>query len=331
MKMFFTRLLITVGVLLLATLSTPIGSMMSLRQIGDYPLLEMDFYGGGYLLPRDADALHRVIRWFYPEAMNRETDIACSLVASAGNGSAIYGRNFDWYRTVPIMLRTHRTADRYASLSMVDGSYLGVRGAEGVIQRINAMGGYMAPFDGMNEKGLFVGIALVKKTEVPKDPEKETLTAVQMVRRMLDTCATVKEALAIPQTFNVDFFPGPHLHILIGDISGDAAVVEFRESGVEIVRRNHYLCATNFVMKDEASESWEGRCRRFDRLVEQQQLVSDGPMSREQMKSLLMDVKQTLKKGRTEWSAIYESAGVLTLYLGMDYDRPYRFTMNESE
>ncbi len=331
MKIIVNRLLITVGVLFLVLLSTPIGSMMSLRQIGDYPLLEMDFYGGEFLLPRDAAALHRVIRWFYPDAITRETNIACSLVASGGEGSAIYGRNFDWYRTVPIMLRTHRTPERYASLSMVDGSYLGVHGSEGAIQRINAMGGYMAPFDGMNEKGLFVGIALVKKVDVPSDPKKKTLTAVQMVRRMLDTCTTVDEALRIPMNYNVDFFPGPHLHLLIGDTSGDAAVVEFRETGVEIVRRDRYLCATNFVMRDEQSGSWEGQCRRFDRMIRERESTGDRQISAEQMKTLLMEVKQTLKKGRTEWSAIYESTGELTVYLGMDYDRAYRFSMNESE
>lgn len=331
MRTIGTRLLITMVVLLLVMMSTPLGSMLSLRQVGDYPLLEMDFYGGDFLLPGDADALRRVISLFYPDAVNRERNIACSMVTSGGEGDAVYGRNFDWYRTVPIMLRTHRTAGRYASLSMVDGSYLGVRGAEGAIQRINALGGYMAPFDGMNEKGLFVAIALVNEVAVPADPEKETLTAVQMVRRMLDQCATVEEAVQIPLMYNVDFFPGPHLHLLIGDITGDAAVLEFRETGVEIVRGDRYLCATNFVMRETESTDWTGKCRRFDRMMEEQESSRNRRLSPEEMKALLMDVKQTLKKGQTEWSAIYESTGRLTLYLGMDYDQPYRFVLQESE
>lgn len=193
------------------------------------------------------------------------------------------------------------------------------------MDRINAAGGYIAPFDGMNEKGLFIGIAMVRSVDVPSDPAKETLTGVQMVRRILDTCATVKEAGELVSQYNVDFFPGPHLHFLIADGAGDSLIVEFTAEGALLIPSSRYACATNFVMRGEEQETWAGRCDRFDALVAASS--EDGTMTGDRMMELLSSVKQQLEKGRTEWSAVYSTDGTVTVCLGMDYDRHYSFQM----
>ena len=307
----------------LVYLSGPLGSMASLRIVSDYPLMEMDTYGEPFLVPDDAAGVRRVVEWFYPESIDRPRDIFCSLVAARSGQEMIYGRNFDWYRTVPILFRVHAMAGRYGSVSLVDGSYLGVTTLCGWIDGFNAAGGYIAPFDGMNDQGLFVGIAMVSPVDIPEDPDQETLTGVQMVRRLLDTCATVPEALALVHRYNVDFFPGPHLHFLVADKSGESLVVEFTETGVQTVQSTGYACATNFVMNEAEKDEWVGRCHRFDTLREA--AAEDGAVSASRMMDLLSEVKQTLVKGRTEWSAVYCTDGTVTVCLGMDYAHEYRF------
>ena len=55
------------------------------------------------------------------------------------------------------------------------------------------------PFDGMNERGLVVGMAAVPDGNMPPDPGKETIDSLQVIRRMLDQASTVDEAVAIMQ------------------------------------------------------------------------------------------------------------------------------------
>ncbi|NOY24195.1 MAG: linear amide C-N hydrolase [Acidobacteria bacterium] len=324
------KLILALLLMVLFLIKYPLATLESAVKVSNYPVLEMDFYGSNALLPQNAAQVHKLIERFYPAAVQKPADINCSLIAVHNPSSGtVYGRNFDWYNTIPIVFRVHRQPGRYASISMVDGSYLSVTGSLSLLDRINMMGGYISPFDGMNEKGLFIAIAMINKAQVPIDPKKETLTSVQMVRKILDTAATLDEALGICNQYNIDFFPGPHLHFLIGDAEGNGAVVEFTPDGVQIYRRDNIIFATNFVMAPGNPENFSGKCWRFDKLSA---TFADGvkpDFNESNMMNLLDNVKQTLNKGGTEWSAVYQSNGNLTVCFGKDYSQPYHFKLEK--
>ncbi len=322
------KLILALLLMVLFLIKYPLATLESAVKVSDYPVLEMDFYGSSALLPQNAAQVHKLIERFYPKALKKPADINCSLITVHKQGAgSIYGRNFDWYNTIPIVFRVHRQPGRYASISMVDGSYLSVTGSLSLLDRINMMGGYISPFDGMNEKGLFISIAMVSRVKVPVDPKKETLTSVQMVRKILNTAATTDEALKICNSYNIDFFPGPHLHFLIGDASGKGAVVEFTPDGVRAYRRDNIIYATNFVMTQDKEADFAGKCWRFDKLTSAfaGDVIPD--FNESGMMALLDSVKQNLNKGRTEWSAVYESDGNLTVCFGQDYTHPYHFKL----
>ena len=322
------KLILALVLMVLFVIKYPLATLESAVKVSDYPVLEMDFYGSNGLLPQNAAQVHKLIERFYPGAVQKPDDINCSLIAVHNPDSgSIYGRNFDWYHTVPIVFNVHRFEGRYASISLVDGSYLSVTGSLSLLDRVNMMGGYISPFDGMNEKGLFISIAMVKRVKVPVDSKKETLTSVQMVRKILDTAATVDEALDICNRYNIDFFPGPHLHFLIGDAGGHGAVVEFTADGVKTYRRDNTTFATNFVMAPANPETFAGKCWRFDKLTAELTDGHDTPFTEKDMMKVLESVKQNLKKGGTEWSAVYESNGKLTVCFGQDYAHPYHFKL----
>ncbi len=323
------KLILALLLMLLFVIKYPLATLESAVKISDYPVLEMDFYGSNALLPQNAAQVHKLIERFYPNALQKPDDINCSLIAVHNPDGSVYGRNFDWYRTVPIVFNVHRFEKRYASISLVDGSYLSVTGSLSLLDRINMMGGYISPFDGMNEKGLFISIAMVSRVKVPADPKKETLTCVQMIRKILDTAATVDEALAICKSYNIDFFPGPHLHFLIGDAEGHGAVVEFTADGVKSYRRNNTAFATNFVMAPVSPETFAGKCWRFDKINAALSGEREIPFKEADMMKLLESVKQNLNKGKTEWSAVYESDGKLTVCFGQDYAHPYHFKLEQ--
>ena len=91
-------------------------TLQSFKQLDKHPLFEMTYHGD-YV----ADAPIKVSM----KSNNSAANWACSIFVSFGkDGSAIYGRNFDWWHNPALLLHTH-PSDGYASVSMVDISYLG--------------------------------------------------------------------------------------------------------------------------------------------------------------------------------------------------------------
>jgi hypothetical protein len=91
--------------------------------------------------------------------------------------------------------------DGYASVAMVDISYLGFRGERGeiiaempLVERAALLYAPYLPFDGMNEHGLVVGMAAVSPSPMPVDPDHETLGSLEIMREVLDHARTVDEA-----------------------------------------------------------------------------------------------------------------------------------------
>jgi penicillin V acylase-like amidase (Ntn superfamily) len=96
------------------------------------------------------------------------------------------------------------------------------------------------PFDGMNEKGLAVGMAAVPPGDMPYDPWKTTLNELEVIREILDHAATVDEAIDILGSFNIDMGEVP-IHYLIASASDGSALVEFYR-GEMVVFRNESPC-----------------------------------------------------------------------------------------
>ena len=189
-------------------------TLNSLRQVNDWPLYVMH-YRGAYAPAsegRAADAGQA------PAADRSESGPAwaCSLFAALGDpANRLYGRNFDWQHSPAVLLFTDPPGG-YASVSMVDVAYLGYTGdgAQGLDERpltdlrplLNAP--YL-PFDGMNERGLAIGMAAVSPGGMAVDPDKETRDSLAVMREILDRAADVDEGLAILDRYNIDFGGGP--------------------------------------------------------------------------------------------------------------------------
>ena len=115
--------------------------------------------------------------------------------------------------------------------------------------------------DGMNEKGLFIGVATNGNPDIYNHKEGYTYSdvpavqVIHMVRIALEKCATVEEAVSLFQSVRI-WFPEEFNHLLLADASGDAAVLEWDpDKQAHVFRQNKpYLLLTN--------TAYPGACRR---------------------------------------------------------------------
>jgi hypothetical protein len=286
------------------------------------------YYHGAY--DRGTAAIGREYGWTGTSPSGRGvTDVtvsppawACSLFAALGDrDNALYGRNFDWEYS-PAMLLFTDPPDGYASVSMVDIAYLGFEGsgASGLldlplVDRASLLTAPFLPFDGMNERGLAVGMAAVPPGHMQPDPDKETIGSLLVIRWMLDYASNVDEAVEIIRSYNVDMQGGPPIHYLVADPSGRAALVEFHQGEMVVVYNDDaWHVATNFL-RASVDGSAEGECWRYDK-ISQRLAKAQGRVGARQAMDLLENVSQA----GTQWSVVYGmSSGEVNVAMGREY------------
>jgi hypothetical protein len=294
-----------------------VATLSSLEQVDDYPLYTMRHYGAyGQAASHQLNGPTSLPGW------------ACSLFATLGDARhVLYGRNFDWEYSPALLLFTD-PPDGYASVSMVDVAYLGFGGAsaEGLTDlpldaRRALLNAPFLPFDGMNERGLAVGMAAVPGSQTPYDPGRETLGSLGIIREMLDHARDVDQAVALMRSYNISMLGGPPLHYLIADASGRAALVEFYEGEMLVIPNGTpWHLATNFL-RAAAGASAEGRCWRYDRIARRLK-EADGRLTPQEAMDLLAEASQPI----TQWSVVYDvDGGAIHVALGREYEDVHTF------
>jgi hypothetical protein len=310
-------------------------TLNSLVLVDDYPLYTMHYFGGydhRAALQGDDEGLKEVSRSpmeFPPEGPAWD----CSLFAALGDdANMLYGRNFDWEYSPAILLFTD-PPDGYASVSMVDIAYLGFSG-EGarklvdlsLTERTALLDAPFLPFDGMNERGLAIGMAAVPPGDMRLDPQKETIDSLMIIRKMLDQASTVDEAVSILGNYNIDYGSGPPLHYLIADASGEAVLVEFYQGEMVVIpNENPWHLATNFL-RASVGENTRNVCWRYDRLIENLS-ETGGRVSASEAMDFLREVSQE----NTQWSIVYGmSMGEVGVVMARQYDEISTFSLDFS-
>ncbi len=256
---------------------------------------------------------------------------ACTVFGALGSeGHMILGRNFDWDNH-PALLLFADSPDGYASASMVDIYYLGFTG-KGEIpmsERERLRQAAYMPFDGMNEKGLAVGMMAVSTIKPAYDPQKVTLSELNLMRLMLDYAENVDEALALLPNYNVDFTGGPTIHYLLADKSGHSAIVEYQDSqssggGILILRNDRpWQVSTNFSFSLEQPQGANSSCPRYNHAYETL-AQANGKLTPGQAMTLLQQVSQP----STQWSVTYNlTEGTIQLVMDRHYDQVRDFSL----
>ncbi|MCS5699110.1 linear amide C-N hydrolase [Cyanobium sp. FGCU-52] len=178
---------------------------------------------------------------------------ACSRILWNNNGLAvIVGRTMDWPEsTQPVLTVLPRGMKR-------DG---GLAGGQVVVKdnpaRWTSKYGSMVTTvygigtaDGFNEPGLGVHMLYLRATDFgPRNPAKPGVQAGLWSQYLLDNAATVKEALALLDTFQVTMVEAnghkATVHLAIEDATGDSAIIEYLNGKPVVHHGPEYRIMTN--------------------------------------------------------------------------------------
>jgi Linear amide C-N hydrolases, choloylglycine hydrolase family len=294
-------------------------TLSSLEKLDDYP-----FY-----------AMHYVGDYSYPSMsanLPANHDFFCSLFAAlGGTGDKFYGRNFDWEFSPSLLLFTN-PSDGFASVSMVDLTFIGISPAVAtklddlpVSERTDLLTSPSLPFDGMNEYGLTVAMAAVPEEyadDTSYDPARPNIGSVGIIRQILDHARTVDEAVAIFGQYNIIFSGGPPIHYLLADPSGKAVLIEFYQGEmVQIPNQDPWHLATNHL---RYIAQGDGGCWRYGTISDRLS-ATNGQLDFQSAIQLLSDVKQ----GSTQWSSLYNlTSGDINVVIAQQYETIFSFHLD---
>ena len=299
----------------------PIGERAYFMEVrGDYHFEEFLEQGGA---SSDAEVSaflsKKISKGFYTAPVGTYREGCSVLSAQSAVGSHIWGRNYDWAGSVPVIVR-HVPKEGYTSLSTCD--FQNITGnpqtlPEGMMNKMLAIAALYVPLDGVNEAGLCVADLEVNEGGMPDpDTEKPDLTITTAIRLLLDKAATVDEALALLEQYDIHSSGGISHHLAISDASGKSVAVEFTADGFTAVETN---AVTNFNLANgDTSAGGESAEKRYNQLMGFF-LSSTAPTS-ENAKTAMSHVAQTDTDYITQWSMVYDqNEPYVTWYFDSDF------------
>jgi hypothetical protein len=103
---------------------------------------------------------------------DNKSNWGCTCFAAMGKKNGMtFGRNFDWRDCLPLILYCHPPKG-YASFSVVDLEYLGYSRSnlpDKAQNNKSLLNSPFLPFDGINEKGVAIGMMALTKATGPND------------------------------------------------------------------------------------------------------------------------------------------------------------------
>ncbi|OGU55187.1 MAG: hypothetical protein A2V66_00525 [Ignavibacteria bacterium RBG_13_36_8] len=291
-------------------------TLASLQKVDNYPFYTMRYYSDYHF----AEFANRSsINWkeIDNSFVSKDSAWACTCFAALGDiNNFLFGRNFDWHELVPLLLYTDPEIS-YASISMVDLEYFGYDRnnlPDEWDNRQDLLGTPWMPFDGMNEKGLTVGVMAVPNARPPYDPNKISVDEIAAVRLLLDFAEDVDEAINLMSQYNI-VMTDPPIHYLVADASGNAVVIEFVNGEMKTIRNTEpWLVSTNFIISGSTAPH-NVSCWRYDRAYNDL-ASSNGALSIIQGMNTLQKVSQS----NTRWSTLYNIKNKdVHIALGTDY------------
>ena len=300
---------------------------------GDYEFQEFLAQGGA---SSDGEVVQFLTRNVILGASGLELQsraFGCStILAPAGNGEYLFGRNFDW-NTCEALIVGSRPAQGYASISTVNTDFIrqsagGITGLALRDEEILTLASLYAPLDGMNEKGFAVSVNMIQDSaRIEQDTDMPDLTTTTAVRLLLIKAKYVEEALELLGQYDLHGSMGMMVHFALADASGRSVVAEYIDNKMVVTETP---VVTNFYLA-EGEKYGIGTSQSHERYeILMARLEEQDVFTAEDVRDALSSVSKRNfgEFESTEWSIVLNQADMEARYYHReDYTRHYTFSM----
>ena len=256
-------------------------------------------------------------------------NFGCSAFAAmTPDGQHLFGRNFDYDETDALIIYTE-PENGYASYGLVDLKFLDI-GTQGGFDGNSVPAKFLmlaAPYitmDGINEAGVGVGVLQLDIRELHQDNGKPDLLVSSAVRGILDKCASVDEALALLDNYDMHSCLNVSYHLFITDKTGKSVIVEWTEGETYLV--DDTVC-TNSVMSNNEFYDPLWFCNRYS-TIKRELFYKNGVLTENEAMGVAADAswdESDMTRG-TEWSCVYNLDDFsFDICLDRDYSTKYTF------
>lgn len=308
--------------------------LYAIKYAGDYGFDDFLSRGGASSDEKVAEYLIEFLSggFYTPEATVSTGEFGCSTVCTRDqSGQVVFGRNFDWALCSAMIVHT-KPKQGYESVSTCCLDFLGF--GEGyqptgsLMNKMQSLAAIYVPLDGMNEKGLMVADLMAGDCEAThQNTGKPDLTTTTAIRLLLDRAATVEEAVALLEQYDMHSSMGSAHHLSIADASGSSIVVEYIDGQMSVTKTpvvtNHYLTPGEKLGVGSAQSHI-----RFNSLTSQ---LDAGETD---VAQLLQSVAQKNypqsqdNYEKTMWSIVYHPAEkAASFYFSENYGHSYRLAL----
>ena len=318
-------------------------TLLSVKEVGDTGIYEVNYaadYKLDELLESGGAATEEQLVQFILKTMLKGLPIevpyeipnlACStFFAKTPENGYILGRNLDNQTTDLAVVKTS-PKDGYSSVSVVNLSFLGYNETytpDKLADRINTLATAYFPLDGVNEKGLAIGVLQLQAPATAQDNGKPDVGTTLAIRAMLDNCKDVDEAISFLESVDMYAAAQGCYHFQIADANGKSVVVSYVNNEMVVTEETDgFIAATNFYLHDVPFEYERQGLDRYE-ILKNELTAKKSVLSAEEGMNLLNAARITGtdpdEKGRvysTQWSAIYDLTNPsLSLCADMNYD-----------
>ena len=324
-----------------------IRTLASFKQLNEHPFYEMTYYADYNLdeflingAATDDDLVSFVTKQVLKGiSFDVNPDGACStFVATNLEDENLFGRNFDYVHSIGLIVRT-QPKNGYKSISLVNLNHLGLSlenmPTKNFINRVITLAAPYAPLDGMNEKGLAIGVLVIEDGKVHQNTGKVPITTTSAIRMVLDKAATVDEAIELLKNYDMNSSGETGYHFQIADATGNTAVVEYINNEMHVLTKEEgYTAATNFVLYNNMNSGYGQD--RYEKIKAKQE-ETNGIMSEDEAMDLLLSVPsqgvRQVEGGEgipsdTQWSCVYNLDDLtLQICTTRDKSRTYNYSL----
>ena len=323
-----------------------ISTMLSIKKIDDYGFYSIDVQSDYYLdelvAAGGAETDGELVSFLVSNIMRglpiefNIPDFGCSTFQVQNKeGDWLFGRNYD-LNPIPSMLVKTQPEDGYRSIAIANANVIGLEVNQeklSLMQRVMSLASPYVMMDGLNEKGLSIGVLLIKDEATNQMTSKPDLTTTSMMRLVLDKAQNVQEAIEIFEAFDMHASSGASYHFQITDAAGDSVIIEYIDNEISVIEKESdaYQYLTNFLV----SEAKYGFGKGHDRYEVIKETLNDknGVLSETEAMDLLKEVSQDDPAGgttQTQWSVVYNNTDLtLDVVINNNFDTVYSYTFEE--